>query len=71
MRMRTMPSANVRPRRRAGAEVKDCPDLLSLTQNLLPTATLEIHYRSKYRQLIDFSNCAFYGGRPSVPARHP
>ena len=52
-------------------EVKDCADLLALTQNLLPTATLEIHYRSKYRQLIDFSNAAFYGGRLHVPARHP
>lgn len=52
-------------------EVKDCPDLLTLTQNLLPTATLEIHYRSQYRELIDFSNAAFYGGRLSVPARHP
>jgi len=52
-------------------EVKDCPDLLTLTQNLLPTATLEIHYRSRYRQLIDFSNAAFYANRLSVPARHP
>lgn len=52
-------------------EVKDCPDLLTLTQNLLPTATLEIHYRSQYRELIDFSNAAFYAGRLSIPARHP
>jgi primosomal replication protein N'' len=52
-------------------EVKDCGDLLTLTQNLLPTATLKIHYRSKYRQLIDYSNAAFYGGRLNVPARHP
>ena len=52
-------------------EVKDCTDLLTLTQNLLPTATLEIHYRSKYRQLIDYSNAAFYAGKLNVPARHP
>jgi hypothetical protein len=52
-------------------EVKDCDDLLALAQTVLPTATLNIHYRSKYRQLIDFSNCAFYGNRLSVPARHP
>ena len=52
-------------------EVKDCPDLLSLAQNILPTATLEIHYRSKYRELINFSNAAFYASRLSVPARHP
>ena len=52
-------------------EVKDSTDLLALTQNLLSTTTLEIHYRSKYRELIAFSNAAFYGGRLSVPARHP
>jgi primosomal replication protein N'' len=52
-------------------ELKDCPDLLSLAQNILPTATLEIHYRSRYRELINFSNSAFYSGRLSVPARHP
>ena len=32
---------------------------------------LQIHYRSKYRELIGFSNAAFYGGALSVPARHP
>jgi len=52
-------------------EVKDCPDLLTLAQNILPTATLEIHYRSKFRELIEFSNAAFYSGRLSVPSRHP
>lgn len=52
-------------------EVKDCPDLLTLAQSVLPPETLEIHYRSKYRELIDFSNAAFYGNRLSVPARHP
>jgi primosomal replication protein N'' len=52
-------------------ELKDCPDLLTLAQNILPTATLEIHYRSRYRELINFSNAAFYGERLSVPARHP
>lgn len=52
-------------------EVKDCPDLLTLAQTILPTATLEIHYRSKFRELIGFSNAAFYSGRLSVPSRHP
>ena len=32
---------------------------------------LQIHYRSKYRELISFSNAAFYDGKLSVPVRHP
>jgi primosomal replication protein N'' len=52
-------------------EVKDCGDLLALAQTVLPTTTLEIHYRSKYRQLIAFSNSAFYSGRLNIPAQHP
>ena len=35
------------------------------------TRTLQIHYRSKYRELIGYSNAAFYSGGLSVPARHP
>jgi primosomal replication protein N'' len=38
---------------------------------VLPSTTLQIHYRSAYRELIQFSNSAFYSGRLSVPARHP
>jgi hypothetical protein len=52
-------------------EVKDCEDVLALAQGVLPVATLEIHYRSKFRHLVAFSNVAFYAGRLSVPARHP
>ncbi len=52
-------------------EIKDCPDLLQLARAALPSTTLEIHYRSVYRELIAFSNAAFYGNRLSVPARHP
>lgn len=52
-------------------EIKDSPDLLTLARGVLPSTTLEIHYRSKYRHLIAFSNHAFYGGRLHVPARHP
>ncbi|AXB75512.1 AAA domain-containing protein [Novosphingobium sp. P6W] len=52
-------------------EIKDCPDLLQLAKTVLPPTTLQIHYRSVYRELIQFSNAAFYGGRLSVPARHP
>ncbi len=52
-------------------EIKDCPDLLQLAKGVLPSTTLQIHYRSVYRELIQFSNAAFYSGRLSVPARHP
>ncbi len=52
-------------------EIKDCPDLLQLAKSVLPSTTLEIHYRSVYRELIQFSNAAFYLNRLSVPARHP
>ncbi|WP_037992682.1 AAA domain-containing protein [Teredinibacter turnerae] len=52
-------------------EIKDCPDLLVLGKATLPTNTLEIHYRSDYRALIDFSNYAYYSGKLHVPALHP
>lgn len=52
-------------------EVKDCPDLLQLGRWALPKAILKIHYRSNYRELIGFSNAAFYSGALSVPVRHP
>lgn len=52
-------------------EIKDCPDLLQLARSVLPPSTLQIHYRSAYRELIAFSNAAFYGDQLSVPARHP
>jgi hypothetical protein len=52
-------------------EIKDCPDLLQLAKTVLPSTTLQIHYRSAYRELIQFSNASFYVNRLSVPARHP
>ena len=52
-------------------EIKDCSDLLALGKTVLPRSMLQIHYRSKYRELIAFSNAAFYGNHLSVPARHP
>lgn len=52
-------------------EIKDCPDLLLLARSSLPVSTLQIHYRSAYRELIGFSNASFYGNRLSVPVRHP
>lgn len=52
-------------------EIKDCSDLLTLGKTVLPRTMLQIHYRSKYRELIAFSNSAFYGNCLSVPVRHP
>src|SRR5690606_4809613 len=52
-------------------EIKDCPDLLHLAYAALPTVTLQIHYRSAYRELIGYSNAAFYQNDLSVPVRHP
>lgn len=52
-------------------EIKDCPDLLQLARSALKTRTLQVHYRSKYRELISFSNASFYGNGLSVPVRHP
>jgi len=52
-------------------EIKDCPDLLQLAKTVVPSTTLQIHYRSVYRELIQFSNASFYVNRLSVPARHP
>jgi len=52
-------------------EIKDCPDLLQLARTALPITTLQIHYRSAYRELISYSNAAFYENNLSVPVRHP
>lgn len=52
-------------------EIKDCPDLLQLARSVLPVTTLQVHYRSEYRELISFSNASFYANRLSVPVRHP
>ncbi|MBI5263861.1 MAG: DUF4011 domain-containing protein [Bradyrhizobium sp.] len=52
-------------------EIKDCPDLLQLARAVLPKRTLQVHYRSKYRELISFSNASFYANGLSVPVRHP
>lgn len=51
-------------------EIMDCPDLLQLARSILPSTTLQIHYRSNYRELINFSNTAFYHSRLNVPVRH-
>lgn len=52
-------------------EIMDCPDLLQLARSVLPTTSLQIHYRSAYRELIDYSNAAFYKNLLNIPVRHP
>ncbi len=52
-------------------EIKDCQDLLQLARASLPNTRLQIHYRSSYRELIGYSNSAFYANDLSVPVRHP
>ncbi|MBS0638008.1 MAG: histidine kinase, partial [Verrucomicrobia bacterium] len=43
----------------------------TLGKSVLPRSMLQIHYRSKYRELIAFSNAAYYGSKLSIPVRHP
>lgn len=52
-------------------EIKDCPDLLNLASAVLPSRSLQIHYRSTYRELIAFSNTAFYSRTLSIPSKRP
>jgi hypothetical protein len=52
-------------------EIKDCPDLLNLGDAVLRRSTLQVHYRSAYRELIGYSNAAFYKNELGVPVRHP
>lgn len=51
-------------------QISDCPDLLHLARTVLPVQTLAIHYRSAYRELINFSNHAFYENRLHIPVQH-
>ena len=52
-------------------EIKDCPNLLELSKSVLNKVMLQVHYRSAYRELISFSNNAYYDGELNVPVRHP
>ena len=51
--------------------IEDCPNLLDLSKFILPKVMLQVHYRSAFRELISFSNNAFYNGDLNVPVRHP
>ena len=55
-------------------EIKDCPDLLHLARSALLEeyrVMLKVHYRSEWRELIAYSNAAFYDGSLSVPILRP
>ncbi|WP_273548210.1 protein kinase domain-containing protein [Xenorhabdus khoisanae] len=51
-------------------QIGECPDLLHLARMVLSVYTLDIHYRSAYRDLINFSNHAFYEKRLNIPSQH-
>lgn len=46
--------------------VDDSDNLLNLSKRCYPTKLLAWHYRSKYEELINFSNHAFYGGQVQI-----
>ncbi|KAI94681.1 histidine kinase [Rhodomicrobium udaipurense JA643] len=55
-------------------EIKDAPDLLHLARSSLATdacVMLKVHYRSEWRELVAFSNSAFYDGELSIPVLYP
>ncbi|MFZ1103805.1 MAG: AAA domain-containing protein, partial [Hyphomicrobiaceae bacterium] len=52
-------------------DIEDCSDLLALGRSVLPPTMLEVHYRSQFRELIAYSNAAFYSNRLQVPIQHP
>ena len=52
-------------------DIKDCSNMLALASSTLPVHVLEVHYRSKFRELIAFSNAAFYNNSLNIPVRHP
>lgn len=46
--------------------VDDSDRLLNLSKRCYPSKLLAWHYRSKYEELINFSNHAFYGGQVQI-----
>ena len=46
---------------------REVEDLLTASTDILPDKFLDIHYRSRFPELIKFSNNAFYGGRLQAP----
>ncbi len=58
-------------RRANRRDITQCDSLLKLAKLALPRHKLQIHYRSRFRELIEFSNAAFYLNDLHIPVRHP
>ena len=52
-------------------ESKSSENLLAMSKPKLPHSWLTIHYRSRFAELIRFSNAAFYESKLRMPTAHP
>ena len=50
---------------------KSAENLLAMAKAILPHSWLTIHYRSRFAELIRFSNAAFYENKLRMPTAHP
>ena len=50
---------------------KSAENLLEMSKRILPHSWLTIHYRSRYAELLRFSNAAFYENKLRMPTAHP
>jgi primosomal replication protein N'' len=50
---------------------KSAENLLTMAKPILPHSWLTIHYRSRFAELIRFSNAAFYENKLRMPTAHP
>lgn len=50
---------------------KSSENLLAMSKTVLPHSWLTIHYRSRFAELIRFSNAAFYENKLRMPTAHP
>jgi primosomal replication protein N'' len=53
------------------AQTKSAENLLAIAKRVLPESWLTIHYRSRFAELIRFSNAAFYENKLRMPTAHP
>lgn len=53
------------------ALTKSSENLLAIAKRVLPESWLTIHYRSRFVELIRFSNAAFYENKLRMPTAHP
>ena len=52
-------------------EAKSAENILDIGKRILPQSWLTIHYRSRFSELIRFSNVAFYESKLRMPVAHP